>query len=235
MMLVRVLGSAAGGVSRSGTAAARTAAASARAASGRRPRTQESVAVSADGDDWFLLNASPEVRQQIESFPPLQPRGARAFADRGHPPHERGPRPLPGPALAARVPAPGGLRHRAVRRGFTEGNALFRTLERFPGPGRPGARSSSARGRAARAPAARPSGLLVEPRAGARASCPLHLEGRAPADPEDNVGLRLRDARTGRVAGVLLRASAALTAACARRWRTPTACSSTAPSGRATS
>jgi pyrroloquinoline quinone biosynthesis protein B len=37
------------------------------------PRMQTSVAVSADGKHWFLLNASPDVRAQIESFPPLLP------------------------------------------------------------------------------------------------------------------------------------------------------------------
>ena len=41
------------------------------------PRTQESVAVSGDGKAWFLLNASPEIRAQIESFPALHPRGPR--------------------------------------------------------------------------------------------------------------------------------------------------------------
>jgi pyrroloquinoline quinone biosynthesis protein B len=30
-----------------------------------RPRTQSSVAVSADGQRWFLLNASPDVREQL--------------------------------------------------------------------------------------------------------------------------------------------------------------------------
>ncbi len=40
-----------------------------------RPRTQSCAAVSADGRHWFLLNASPDVRVQIESFAPLQPRG----------------------------------------------------------------------------------------------------------------------------------------------------------------
>ncbi|HKY89876.1 MAG TPA: pyrroloquinoline quinone biosynthesis protein PqqB [Nevskiaceae bacterium] len=39
-----------------------------------RPRTQASLAVSADGRHWFLLNASPDLRQQIESTPALQPR-----------------------------------------------------------------------------------------------------------------------------------------------------------------
>jgi pyrroloquinoline quinone biosynthesis protein B len=36
-------------------------------------RTQSSVAISADGRSWFLLNASPDIRAQIENFPPLQP------------------------------------------------------------------------------------------------------------------------------------------------------------------
>ena len=40
-------------------------------------RTQESVAISADGDSWFLINASPEIRQQIEDFPGLHPRQLR--------------------------------------------------------------------------------------------------------------------------------------------------------------
>jgi pyrroloquinoline quinone biosynthesis protein B len=38
-----------------------------------RSRTQSSVAVSADYRRWYLLNASPDVRAQIESFPPLHP------------------------------------------------------------------------------------------------------------------------------------------------------------------
>ena len=42
-----------------------------------RPRSQECTAVSADGDRWVLLNASPEIRAQIEAFPALHPRGSR--------------------------------------------------------------------------------------------------------------------------------------------------------------
>ena len=40
-------------------------------------RTQSSVAVSADGERWLLLNCSPDIAGQIERFPPLQPRGLR--------------------------------------------------------------------------------------------------------------------------------------------------------------
>jgi pyrroloquinoline quinone biosynthesis protein B len=42
-----------------------------------RSRTQSSVAVSADYRRWFLLNASPDIRAQIESFPALHPQGVR--------------------------------------------------------------------------------------------------------------------------------------------------------------
>ena len=37
------------------------------------PRTQSSIAVSADGEHWLLFNASPDIRAQLESFAPLQP------------------------------------------------------------------------------------------------------------------------------------------------------------------
>jgi len=39
-----------------------------------RARTQASVAVSADSKHWFVLNASPDLRAQIEANPPLQPK-----------------------------------------------------------------------------------------------------------------------------------------------------------------
>ena len=37
------------------------------------PRTQSSITVSADGENWLLFNASPDIRAQLESFAPLQP------------------------------------------------------------------------------------------------------------------------------------------------------------------
>jgi pyrroloquinoline quinone biosynthesis protein B len=39
-----------------------------------RPSSQSSVAVSADGENWVLLNASPDLRQQIFERPQLHPR-----------------------------------------------------------------------------------------------------------------------------------------------------------------
>lgn len=76
-MLVRVLGSAAGGgfpqwnCGCPGCRAVRD---------GSRPcqsRTQSSLAVSADHEQWFLVNASPDVRAQIEGSPALCPTGDR--------------------------------------------------------------------------------------------------------------------------------------------------------------
>lgn len=41
------------------------------------PRTQASVAVSADGVHWMLVCASPDLRQQLQRTPTLAPRGLR--------------------------------------------------------------------------------------------------------------------------------------------------------------
>ena len=48
------------------------------ARTGARPRrSQSSFALSSDGDRWWLINASPDIAQQIEAFPALAPRDAR--------------------------------------------------------------------------------------------------------------------------------------------------------------
>ncbi|MGH7277494.1 MAG: MBL fold metallo-hydrolase, partial [Candidatus Rokuibacteriota bacterium] len=160
-------------------------------------RTQECVAVSADGATWFLLNVSPEIRAQIESFGPLHPRAPR------HSP------------IAAILLTSGDLDHclgllslreshplviyatDAVRRGFTEGNVLYRTLERFPGQVtwrvlKPGQEEELADGEG------RPSGLRLQTVAlpGKR---PVHLERVAAPDPGDNVGFLIREDGSGAV------------------------------------
>ena len=71
-MLLRVLGSAAGGGSPQWNCGCPVCTA-VRCGAGTA-RTQSSVAVSADGRRWFLINASPDVRTQIEAFPGLHPR-----------------------------------------------------------------------------------------------------------------------------------------------------------------
>jgi len=41
-----------------------------------RPRTQASLAVSADGESWLLINASPDLSQQLRQSKALHPRSA---------------------------------------------------------------------------------------------------------------------------------------------------------------
>lgn len=70
---LRVLGSAAGGGSPQWNCACPVCAAIRAGTRPARPRTQSSVAVSADYRRWFLINASPDVRTQIEAFSGLHP------------------------------------------------------------------------------------------------------------------------------------------------------------------
>jgi len=46
-----------------------------------RARTQSSITVSDDGENWVILNTSPDIRAQLAAFPPLQP--ARQSRDTG--------------------------------------------------------------------------------------------------------------------------------------------------------
>jgi pyrroloquinoline quinone biosynthesis protein B len=189
---VRVLGSAAGGGFPQWNCGCGNCAGARRGEPGLRPRTQESVAVSPDGDAWFLINCSPEVRAQIEAFPALWPRQPR------HSP------------IAGIILTNGDLDHclgllslreshplvvyatRAVRDGFTEDNVLYRTLARFPGQvtwrvldldrEQPLGDGDDGRGARLRVTAVAAPGKR-----------PLHLEATRTASPEDNVGLVIRD------------------------------------------
>ena len=66
-MRVRVLGSAAGGGFPQWNCRCETCAA-ARAGERARPRTQSSLAIRGDDGPWFLVNASPDLRQQLETL-----------------------------------------------------------------------------------------------------------------------------------------------------------------------
>jgi pyrroloquinoline quinone biosynthesis protein B len=72
-MLIKVLGSAAGGGFPQVNCNCRNCAAVRRGDPGLQPRTQSSLAVSRDGETWALLNASPDLRQQIAATPELAP------------------------------------------------------------------------------------------------------------------------------------------------------------------
>ncbi len=72
MLRVVVLGAAAGG----GVPQWNCGCGVCQAARTGRPelqRTQASIAISADGDHWFLINASPDLRQQLIATPQLHP------------------------------------------------------------------------------------------------------------------------------------------------------------------
>jgi pyrroloquinoline quinone biosynthesis protein B len=153
-MLVKILGSAAGGgfpqwncacpncrYVRAGTFAGKA-------------RTQAQVAVSADGGAWFLLGASPDLRAQIEATPELQPRGdvgpeqgrSRRSSKSQLRPNEVRQSPIAGVVLAnADIDHVLGLlllrelqplrvhATKSVRRILTKDNSMFAMLQRVPG------------------------------------------------------------------------------------------------------
>lgn len=73
MLRVVVLGAAAGG----GVPQWNCGCPNCRAARNGRPEiqsTQASIAITADGEHWFLINASPDLRQQLIATPQLHPK-----------------------------------------------------------------------------------------------------------------------------------------------------------------
>ena len=80
-MLLRVLGSSAGGGFPQWNCNCPNCAGLRAGSLRARARTQSSVAVTADGQDWLLVNASPDLLTQIQQTPTLQP--ARSLRDSG--------------------------------------------------------------------------------------------------------------------------------------------------------
>jgi pyrroloquinoline quinone biosynthesis protein B len=78
-VIVHVLGSAAGGGFPQWNCNCRNCDGLRQGRINARARTQSSIAVSADGGNWVLCNASPDILAQLRGFPPLQP--ARAVRD----------------------------------------------------------------------------------------------------------------------------------------------------------
>jgi pyrroloquinoline quinone biosynthesis protein B len=99
-----------------------------------RPRTQSSIAVSAEGTDWVLFNASPDLLAQFRAAPELQP--ARAIRDTAvraiilidaQIDHTTG-------LLMMREGAPLEIHcTEMVREDLTSGNPLFRILDHYCG------------------------------------------------------------------------------------------------------
>jgi pyrroloquinoline quinone biosynthesis protein B len=197
---IRVLGSAAGGGFPQWNCGCENCRGARAGTLKARPRTQESLAVSADHDHWFVVNTSPEIRQQIEDFDGLWPRRPRhspiagILLTNGDMDHVLG-------LLSLRESHPLIVyATEAVHEGFTRNNVLYRTLERFPGqitwvPLQVGVEQPLRI-------EGRDSGLTVTalPVPGKR---PLHLEGPGtpPPVPEDNIGLVFRQpGRDGQLA-----------------------------------
>jgi pyrroloquinoline quinone biosynthesis protein B len=74
-MLVKVLGAAAGGAFPQWNCACQQCQRLRAGTFAGQPRTQAQVAISEDGGSWTLLNASPDLRTQIEATPELWPVG----------------------------------------------------------------------------------------------------------------------------------------------------------------
>ena len=80
-MKIHVLGSAAGGGFPQWNCNCPQCSAVRAGSPHHQARTQSSIAITSNDTDWLLINASPDVLQQIKSFPALQP--ARALRDTG--------------------------------------------------------------------------------------------------------------------------------------------------------
>ena len=159
------------------------------------PRTQDCVAVTADGERWFLLNASPDLARQLERTPALWPRMAR------HSP------------IAGVVLTNGDLDHclgllslrewtryslyatAPTLAGLFEHNIVFRTLDRQ----RPHViRRPLVLDRATPLRDANEVASGLEVRAFAvPGKVPLHLEAVVEANPALDVGLEIGEPRTG--------------------------------------
>jgi pyrroloquinoline quinone biosynthesis protein B len=160
------------------------------------PRSQDSLAISADGAHWFIANASPDIRSQLEAAAVLQPRAPRdspicgVLLTNGDLDHCLG-------LFSLREGQPLQIHATAsVIAGLRDHNVLCRTFERFPGhvTWRPLEVDS-------RVPLldldGRATGLSLEA-IPAPGKLPIHLEGTASATAEDNVALSIRDELRGR-------------------------------------
>jgi pyrroloquinoline quinone biosynthesis protein B len=137
-MLIRFLGSAAGGGFPQWNCACTNCARLRAGTLLSKSRTQAQLAISANGHEWFLLGASPDLRMQLEATPPLLPSNQSAANHRSSP--------IAGVVfLSAELDHSVGLltlreRHplriyatASVRKLVAEENSFFRMMEREPG------------------------------------------------------------------------------------------------------
>ncbi len=158
-------------------------------------RTQASVAVSADGRSWFLLNASPDLRQQIEATPVLHPQeGLRSSPIAGVIPNGGDVDAIAG-LLVLRERQPLTIYATACVLGVLERNSIFDVLAHDVVARRAVPLDTPT---ALALPDGAPSGLAIELFA-VPGKVPLYLEvpGEAPpiVEGEETVGIAVTDGR----------------------------------------
>src|SRR3954454_2147688 len=193
MLRIVVLGAAAGGGVPQWNCGCGVCAA-ARTAGSAVPSTQASIAVSADAKHWFLINASPDLRQQLNATPQLHPK-----------PHSLRHSPIAGVILtnsevdaiagllSMREGSPFAIYARPRTLASLEGNSIFNVLSETKVRRQPIAIDEAFE---PTLPDGSPSGVQVLPFAVAGKGA-WYLEGKAhPAGDEgegDTLGLRIGD------------------------------------------
>ena len=148
-----------------------------------KPRTQASIAVSADGERWLLLNASPDLRAQISATPALHPKANRRASPIAAVILSGAEIDQTAGLLTLRERQPFRLLATAATHGFVAGNPMFSALQPDLVPRLtivPGERFAPLPGIEAE--------LFAVP-----GKVPLYLEGDLSKDEADaNVGVELR-------------------------------------------
>jgi pyrroloquinoline quinone biosynthesis protein B len=128
---VRVLGSAAGGAVPQWNCHCEICEA-ARAGARARPRTQSSLAIRGDDGPWYLVNASPDLREQLEPLAAVG--GVRASPIAGVLLTDAEIDHTAGLLLMRESPAPLRIYGEAgIRRALSDGYPVLRVLERYSG------------------------------------------------------------------------------------------------------
>ena len=152
-----------------------------------KPRTQASLAVSADGKQWLLINASPDLRAQISATPALHPKADRRASPIAAVILTGAEIDQTAGLLTLRERQPLRLLATAATHGFVAGNPMFSALQANLVPRLavvPGERFAPLPGIEAE--------LFAVP-----GKVPLYLEGDRPNEDEAgvNVGVELRAGR----------------------------------------
>jgi len=157
-------------------------------------RTQSSIAISANGTDWILFNASPDIKKQMDDFPAIQP--CRAVRDT---------------AISAIVITDAQIDHvtglltlrehiapweiyttEAVRQDLTSGFPVFNILSHFRGINHHEIETDQS---VFTIPSAAGLEFTAVP---LQSEAPPYSPHRGNTVPGDNIGMNIKDTRTGK-------------------------------------